>query len=108
MKTWSTLLITREAHVKIIKGYHLTLLRMTIIKSLQIINAIKNVEEKKPSYTADGNVSCYNYYGELYGSALKNIELPYDPAFPFLGIYLEKIIIWKDTYTPAFIKHYLK
>ena len=25
------------------------------------------------------------------------IELPYDPAIPLLGIYLEKIIIQKDT-----------
>ena len=36
---------------------------------------------------------------------LKNlrINLPYDPANPLLGIYLEKIIIEKDTYTPMFI-----
>ena len=26
-----------------------------------------------------------------------NLELPYDPSIPFLGIYLEKSIIWKDT-----------
>ena len=31
------------------------------------------------------------------------IELPYDPAIPLLGIYLEKIIIQKDTCTPMFI-----
>ena len=31
------------------------------------------------------------------------IELPYDPAFPLLGIYLEKTIIRKDTCTPMFI-----
>ena len=31
------------------------------------------------------------------------IELPYDPAIVPLGIYLEKIIIGKDTYTPMFI-----
>ena len=30
------------------------------------------------------------------------IELPYDPAIPFLGIYLEKIIIRKDTCPPMF------
>ena len=28
--------------------------------------------------------------------------LPYDPASPFLGIYPEKSIIQKDTYTPVF------
>ena len=31
------------------------------------------------------------------------VELPYDPAIPFLGIYLEKIIIQKDRCTPMFI-----
>ena len=31
------------------------------------------------------------------------IELPYDPAIPLLGMYLEKIIIQKDTCTPVFI-----
>ena len=30
------------------------------------------------------------------------IELPYDPAIPFLGIYPEKSIIQKDTGTPVF------
>ena len=30
------------------------------------------------------------------------IELPYDPAIPRLGIYPEKTIIQKDTYTPMF------
>ena len=31
------------------------------------------------------------------------IELPYDPAIPFLGIYLEKTIIQKHACTPMFI-----
>ena len=31
------------------------------------------------------------------------IELPYDPAIPLLGIYLEKTIIQKDTCTTVFI-----
>ena len=30
------------------------------------------------------------------------IELPYDPAIPLLGIYLEKTIIQKDTCAPVF------
>ena len=29
--------------------------------------------------------------------------MPYDPAIPLLGIYLEKTIIRKDTCTPVFI-----
>ena len=31
------------------------------------------------------------------------IELPYDHAIPLLGIYPEKTIIQKETYTPMFI-----
>ena len=31
------------------------------------------------------------------------VELSYEPAILLLGIYLEKTIIWKDTYTPVFI-----
>ena len=31
------------------------------------------------------------------------IELPYDPAIPLLGIYPDKTLIQKDTYTPMFI-----
>ena len=27
------------------------------------------------------------------------IELPYDPEIPFLGMYLEETVIWKDIYT---------
>ena len=32
-----------------------------------------------------------------------NIELPYDPAIPRLGMYLDKTIIQKDTHIPMFI-----
>ena len=30
------------------------------------------------------------------------IELPYNPAIPLLGIYLEKNMVQKDTCTPMF------
>ena len=32
------------------------------------------------------------------------IELPYDPAISLLGIYPDKTILQKDTYTPIFIE----
>ena len=40
-----------------------------------------------------------------YGGSLENqiIELPYDPAIPLLGIYLDKTIIRKDPCTSVFI-----
>ena len=31
-------------------------------------------------------------------------QLPYDPAIPLLGIYLDKTLIQKDTCTPMFIE----
>ena len=31
------------------------------------------------------------------------VELPYDPEIPLLGIYLEKMLIRKETCTPVFI-----
>ena len=38
------------------------------------------------------NVKWYSHYKEQYGGSLKKLEteLPYDPAIPFLGIYVEK------------------
>ena len=51
------------------------------------------------------NVYWCSLYGKQYGGSSKklNIELPYDPAIPFLGIYLEKTIIQKDSCIPMFI-----
>jgi len=40
--------------VKTTMGYHLTSIRMAIIKSLQTINAGEGVEKKKPPYTVGG------------------------------------------------------
>ena len=54
------------------------------------------MEKRGPSYTVSGNANWYNHYGE---QKKLNIELPYDPAIPLLGIYPEKTIIQKDTCT---------
>ena len=59
------------------------------------------------SYTVGGNVNWCRHYGKWYGSSLKKlkIELPYDPAIQFLGIYTEntKALLQKDTCIPMFI-----
>ena len=75
-------------------------------KSLQTINAGEGVKKREPSYTVGRYANWYSHYGEQYGGSLKQklkIELPYGPATPLLGIYLEKTILRKDTYTPMFI-----
>ena len=53
--------------------YHLTLIRMTIIKeNPQTINVGEDVEKKELSYTVGGNVNGNGHYGEQYGDSLKN------------------------------------
>ena len=57
MKKCSTLLIIREMQVKTKMRYHLTLVRMAVIKNLQPTKAGKGVKKREPSYTLGGNVS---------------------------------------------------
>ena len=95
MKRCSTLLTIREMQIKTTRRYHLTPIRMTIIKNLQT-NAAEGEEKRKPSYVIGGNVSWWNCYGEnMAGGFLKKLKLepPYNLALLLLGIYLEKTII---------------
>ena len=56
------------------------------------------MEKREPSCTVGGTVRWYNHHGEQYGTTLENyIELPYDPAIPLLGMYLDKTFLEKDT-----------
>ena len=74
------------------------------------------MEKREPSYTVGGNANLYSHYGEQCGDSLKNwknkhtnkkkkleIELPYDPAIPLLGIQSREIRIERDTCIPLFI-----
>ena len=57
MKRCSASLIIREIQIKTTMRYHLTLVRMAIIKKLESINAGKGVVKREPSYTVGGNVN---------------------------------------------------
>ena len=57
MKRCSTSLIIREMQIKTIMRYHLTPVRMAIIKNLQTINAGEGVDKKEPSCTVGRNVN---------------------------------------------------
>ena len=67
-----------------------------LLINLQDTNAGEVVEKREHSCTVGGNVNWYNHCGKL------NIELPYDPESPLLGVYQDKIFIQKDTGTPKF------
>ena len=49
--------ITREMQIKTTRRYHLTPVRMAIIKSLQTVNAGEGVEEREHPCTVGGNVN---------------------------------------------------
>ena len=57
MKRCSISLIIRKMQIKTPMRYHLTLVRMAIIKSLKTINAGEGVEKREPSSTVGGNVN---------------------------------------------------
>ena len=57
MKSCSASLIIREMKIKTTMKYHLTLVRMAIIKNLQTISAGEGVEKREPSCTVRGNVN---------------------------------------------------
>ena len=57
IKRCSISLIIREMQIKTTMRYHLTLVRMAAIKSLQTINAGEGMDKREPSYTVGGNAN---------------------------------------------------
>ena len=69
----------------------------------QTTNAGEDVEKREASFTVGGNANWYYQWKTVWRHLRQlNIELPYDPAIPLLGIYLDKTFIQKDTCTPMF------
>ena len=64
--------------------------------------SFKDVKKKEPSGIIPRHVSWCSHNGQTVWSFLKQTELPYDPAIPLPGTYLNKMktVIEKDTVTP--------
>ena len=75
MKRCSPLLTIREMQMQTTTRYHLTLVRMDIIKMSTNNNAGESVEKREPSYIVGGNVSWCSHYGKQYGGSLKKLKV---------------------------------
>ena len=101
----STSLIIRETLIKITMRYHLTMVIIAIAKNSTNSKCWRGCREKRTFRHYWWEYKLVQPLWKTIWKLLKKLKLklPYDPAIPLLGSYLEKTVIQKDICTPMFI-----
>ena len=95
----------REMQIKTVMRYHLTPVRIAIIKKSTTNKGWKGCGEKQNLLQCRWQWKLVKLLWRVVWRFLKKlkIELPYDPAIQLLGVYLEKNMVPKDACAPVFI-----